>query len=136
MSCEDTLQSVHHPLTFPGFCAILKASREGERGSRLTTSNPSLVNRKAELNHSTNCPPPLDFRSILCHTTYMLNRSHLISALYHEYQFLCHDDFDPAVDPTPDEYLAQLQRMSDDELRHESLTDSDAALDDFITTWL
>ena len=66
----------------------------------------------------------------------MLNRSHLISALYHEYQFLCHDDFDPDTDATPDEYLASLQLMSDDELRHESLTDSDAALDDFITTWL
>ena len=66
----------------------------------------------------------------------MLNRSHLIDALVHEYEFLCHDDFDADTDATPDEYLAQLQRMSDDELRHESLTDSDAALDDFITTWL
>ena len=64
------------------------------------------------------------------------NRSHLISALYHEYQWLCHDDFNPDTDATPDEYLAQLQRMSDDELRHESMTDSDAALDDYITTWL
>jgi hypothetical protein len=59
----------------------------------------------------------------------MLNRSHLISALYHEYQFLCHDDFDPDVDPTPDEYLAMLQRMSDDELIDESSTDDTYTLD-------
>ena len=64
------------------------------------------------------------------------NRSHLISALYHEYQFLCHDDFDPAVDPTPDEYLATLQRMSDDELITESSTDDTYTLDDYITHWL
>ena len=62
-----------------------------------------------------------------------LNRSHLISALYHEYQFLCHDDFDPDVDSTPDEYLAMLQQLSDDELLSE--LDSDDA-DEFITTWL
>ena len=66
----------------------------------------------------------------------MLNRSHLISALYHEYQFLCHDDFDPDVDPTPDEYLAMLQRLSDDELIDESSTDTELTLDDFITAWL
>ena len=53
----------------------------------------------------------------------MLNRSHLISALYHEYQFLCHDDFDPDVDPTPDEYLAMLNLLSDAELLDETSTD-------------
>jgi hypothetical protein len=63
-------------------------------------------------------------------------RSHLISALYHEYQFLCHDDFDPDVDPTPDEYLAMLQRLSDDELIDESSTDDTYTLDDYITNWL
>ena len=65
-----------------------------------------------------------------------LNRSHLISALYHEYQFLCHDDFDPDVDATPDEYLAMLQQLSDDELIDESSTDTELTLDDFITAWL
>ena len=66
----------------------------------------------------------------------MLNRSHLISALYHEYQFLCHDDFDPAVDSTPDEYLAMLQQLTDDELITEASTDCDVSLDDFIRAWL
>ena len=64
------------------------------------------------------CPLPLDFPPILCHTTYMTdtapNRSALITALYNEYKFLCHDDFDPDVDPTPDEYLLMIQHLSDD----------------------
>ena len=66
----------------------------------------------------------------------MLNRSHLISALYHEYEFLCHDDFDPDVDATPAEYLDMLHKLTDDELLAESSTDSDVSLDDFITAWL
>ena len=60
-------------------------------------------------------------------------RQQLIDALVHEYEFLCHDDFDPDVDSTPDEYLAMLQQLSDDELLSE--LDSDDA-DEFITTWL
>ena len=66
----------------------------------------------------------------------MLNRSHLISALYHEYQFLCHDDFDPDVDPTPAEYRAMLASFTDDDLRDESSTDDTYTLDDYITNWL
>ena len=62
-----------------------------------------------------------------------LNRSHLISALYHEYQFLCHDDFDPEVDPTPDEYLQMLQQLTDAELIDESSSDD---LDEYISHWL
>ena len=83
---------------------------------------------------SINCPLPLDFPPILCHTMSMtLNRSHLISALYHEYQFLCHDDFDPEVDPTPDEYLQMLQQLTDAELIDESSSDD---LDEYISHWL
>ena len=65
--------------------------------------------------------------------TLTINRSHLISALYHEYQFLCHDDFDPVVDPTPDEYLQMLQSFSDAELINETCADD---LDEYIRQWL
>lgn len=44
------------------------------------------------------------------------NRDELIDALYREYEFLCHDDFDPDVDATPAEYLDALNTLSDDEL--------------------
>ena len=63
----------------------------------------------------------------------MLNRSHLITALHHEYEFLCHDDFDPDVDATPAEYLDMLNTLSDDELVAEATADD---IDEFITAWL
>ena len=43
-------------------------------------------------------------------------RDELIDVLYREYEFLCLEDFDPDVDPTPDEYLDVLNTLSDDEL--------------------
>ena len=51
------------------------------------------------------------------------NRSQLITALLNEYKFLCHDDFDPDVDATPDEYLAMLQSLTDAELVDETSSD-------------
>ena len=44
------------------------------------------------------------------------DKEQLIEALYKEYVFLCHDDFDPDEDPTPEEYLEMLKEMSEDEL--------------------
>ena len=63
-------------------------------------------------------------------------RSQLITALHHEYEFLCHDDFDPDVDPTPAEYLDMLNSLSDAELIDETSTDDIYHLDDFLRTWL
>ena len=60
------------------------------------------------------------------------NRSALITALYNEYKFLCHDDFDPEVDPTPDEYLLMLQHLSDEELIFEASADD---INEFLTNW-
>ena len=42
----------------------------------------------------------------------MISTEQLIDALYNEYVFLCHDDFDPDVDATPDEYLTGLKQMT------------------------
>ena len=61
------------------------------------------------------------------------NRSHLIDALVHEYEFLCHDDFDPDTDPTPAEYRAELASFTDADLLEESGADD---IDDYITNWL
>ena len=60
-------------------------------------------------------------------------RSVLISALYNEYKFLCHDDFDPDVDATPDEYLAMLQSLTDAELVDETSSDD---INEFVSNWL
>ena len=59
-------------------------------------------------------------------------RDQLISALHSEYEFLCHDDFDPDVDMSPSEYLTQLQSMSLNDLIAEASTDDIYTLDEFI----
>jgi hypothetical protein len=59
----------------------------------------------------------------------------LIEALVNEYEFLCHDDFDPDVDPTPEEYLVMLQRMSIDELIEETSTDDNYSLTEYLEHW-
>jgi len=97
----------------------------------------SQLQAEYEADQFTLCPPSLDFPSILCHTNSMTHtRDQLITALYHEYEFLCHDDFDPDVDATPAEYLDMLNSLSDAELIDESSTDTELTLDDFITAWL
>ena len=65
-----------------------------------------------------------------------MNRQHLITALQHEYDFLCHDDFDPDVDMSQDEHLEYLNSLSIDQLIEETTTDDEYTLDDFIRDWL
>ena len=65
----------------------------------------------------------------------MPSKEQLIDALYQEYVFLCHDDFDPDEDPTPEEYLEMLKEMSYDELIVETSTDDIYHLGEFMKTW-
>jgi len=81
---------------------------------------------------STLCPFSHPNALNTCYTTDMFNRSQLIDALYREYEFLCHDDFDPDVDCTPAEYLDMLNTLSDAELVAEA---SDDDIDEFIAAW-
>ena len=60
----------------------------------------------------------------------------LINALVAEYEYLCHDDFDPDEDPTPEEYLEMLKEMSYDELIEEASIDEEYTLEDYLGTWL
>jgi hypothetical protein len=61
------------------------------------------------------------------------SKEQLIEALYREYVFLCHDDFDPDVDATPEEYLEMLKEMSKDELLEEASSDD---IDEYMEAWL
>jgi hypothetical protein len=63
-------------------------------------------------------------------------REQLISALVKEYEWLCHDDFDPDQDPTPEEYLEAIKNLSYDELIEETQTDDNFTLDEFIEAYL
>ena len=60
------------------------------------------------------------------------SKEQLIEALYREYVFLCHDDFDPDVDATPEEYLEMLNEMSEDELLEEASSDD---IDEYMEAW-
>jgi hypothetical protein len=63
-------------------------------------------------------------------------REQLIEALYNEYMFLIHDDFDPEQDPTPEEYLDSIKDLSYDELIEETETDDIFTIDEFLEAYL
>ena len=59
----------------------------------------------------------------------------LIDALVKEYEWLCHDDFDPDVDLTTEEYLDTIKDLPYDELVEETQTDDIFTLDQFMRTY-
>ena len=63
------------------------------------------------------------------------DKSKLINALLAEYEFLCHDDFDPDEDPTLQEYHKMLIEMSYDDLIEEASLDEEYTLEDYLGTW-
>ena len=60
-------------------------------------------------------------------------REQLIDALVKEYEYLCHDDYDPDEDLTPEEYLEMINTLSYEELVSETSADD---LEEYILTWL
>ena len=83
------------------------------------------------LNPLKNCGNCGETKEVIC----MPSKEQLIDALYNEYVFLCHDDFDPDEDATPEEYLEMLKEMSYDELIIETSTDEEYHLDEFMSAW-
>ena len=63
------------------------------------------------------------------------SREQLIEALYNEYVWLCHDDFEPGVDIEPEDYLTMLKDMTYDELVEETCTDENCTLMEYIEAW-
>jgi len=59
-------------------------------------------------------------------------RQQLIDALAHEYDYLCHDDFDPDVDMSPDEHLEYLNSLSVEQLIDETSTGDGYTLDEYM----
>ena len=83
------------------------------------------------LNPLKNCGNCGETKEVIC----MPSKEQLIDALYNEYVFLCHDDFDPDEDATPEEYLEMLKKMSYDELVEETSTDDIFSMDEFMSAW-
>jgi len=61
----------------------------------------------------------------------ILTKEQLIEALYNEYVFLCHDDYDPD-DDTPEEYRLKLELLTIEELVEETSTGEGYTLDEFM----
>ena len=59
----------------------------------------------------------------------------LVDALSAEYEFLCHDDFDPDVDMSPADYRADISTLSHSELVSRTDTDDIFTLSDFMSTY-
>ena len=62
-------------------------------------------------------------------------RSQLINALVAEWEYLCHDDFNPEEDQTPEEYREELQDYTLDQLIEETSTGEGYTLDEWMEHW-
>lgn len=58
-------------------------------------------------------------------------KEQLIDALVHEWDYLCHDDYDPD-DDTPEEYRLKLELLTTEELVEETSTGEGYTLDEFM----
>ena len=61
-------------------------------------------------------------------------RADIINALVAEWEYLCHDDYDPE-DQTPEEYREDLNEMSLEELIEETSTGEGYTLDEWMENW-
>jgi len=59
----------------------------------------------------------------------------LIDALVKEYEWICHDDFDPEEDCTPEQYRDAIKDLPYDELVEETQTDDIFTLEQFMNTY-
>ena len=59
-------------------------------------------------------------------------RAQLINALVAEWEYLCHDDYDPE-DLTPEEYRKEIEELTIEQLIEETDTESEGlTLDDYM----
>jgi hypothetical protein len=58
-------------------------------------------------------------------------KEQLVDALVTEWEYLCHDDYDPE-DPTPEEFRKQMQKLSVEQLIEEIGTDEIFTLEEYM----
>ena len=61
-------------------------------------------------------------------------KEQLIDALVAEWEYLCHDDYDPD-DATPEEYRGHLEYLTVEELVEETCTDEGYTLNEYMSNW-
>ena len=62
-------------------------------------------------------------------------KAQLIDALVAEWEYLCHDDYDPD-DDTPEEYRLKMELLTVEELIGETSTGEGYTLDEFMENWV
>ena len=63
-------------------------------------------------------------------------KAQLVDALVAEWDYLCHDDFDPENDPTTEEYREELQEYTLEQLIEETSTGEGYTLEEFMENWV
>jgi len=63
------------------------------------------------------------------------SKEQLVEALYNEYMYLIHDDYDPEEDMSAEEYLKLMQSLSVEELIEETGTDEEFTLEEFLEAY-
>ena len=58
-------------------------------------------------------------------------KEQLVDALVHEWEYLCHDDYDPP-DPTPEQYRKEMKELTIEQLIEETDTCEGFTLEDFM----
>ena len=61
-------------------------------------------------------------------------REQLIDALVYEWDYLCHDDYDPE-DLTSEEYRKEMEKLTIEELIEETSTGEGYTLDEWMENW-
>ena len=62
-------------------------------------------------------------------------RADIINALVAEWEYLCHADFNPEEDQTPEEYREDLIEMTLEELVEETCTGEGYTLDEYMDNY-
>ena len=63
-------------------------------------------------------------------------RADVINALCAEYEYLCHEDFNPDIDATLEQYRDSIQDYTYEQLVEETCTDEGYTLEQFMKNWL
>ena len=58
-------------------------------------------------------------------------KAQIIDALVTEWEYLCHDDYDPE-DPTPEEYRKEMEELTIEQLIEETGTDDEFTLEEYM----
>ena len=62
-------------------------------------------------------------------------KQQLVDALVAEWEYLCHDDYDPE-DPTPEEYRKSFEGLTIEQLIEETGTDDEFTLEEYMDRYL